>query len=232
MKSTYIILKEFIQVLVGLMVFSYGVHLIIAADIGVAPWDCLGQGIANHSSFNYGIAMTLVSILVLLGDLLLREPIGYGMIFDGLLTGNIIQFFNDHCSISNTLVRGILQLKGLSAILACCLMIVVGIVIMSFGQAIYMSAGETCGPRDTLTVGLGKRFPGVSIGLVQNAILLLVLLVGWALGGSVGIGTIVNILFVGLIMNAVFRMLKFDPRTIRHRSIVEATKLLVFPEHD
>lgn len=230
MKSTRIIIKELIQVLFGLTVFSYGVHLIIAADIGVAPWDCLAQGIAKHTPINYGIAMTLVSILVLAGDLLLREPIGYGMIIDGLLTGNIIQFFNDHCSISNTLVRGILQLKGFSAIAVSCIMIVAGMIVMSFGQYFYMRAGETCGPRDTLTVGLGKRFPGVSIGLVQNTILLIVLLLGWALGGSVGIGTIVNVLFVGLIMNAVFKLMKFEPRTVRHRSAAEATRMLFMPE--
>ena len=226
MRNIATILKEFLRVIVGLAIFSYGIHLMIAADIGVAPWDCLGQGIAGHSFLNYGMAMTFVSVCVLIIDLILRQSVGYGMIFDALLTGNMIQFYNDFCYGSNTLVKGILKLEGSFALFVSILMILAGMVFMSVGQVIYMGAGQTCGPRDTLLVGLGKLFPKIPIGFIQNSILIIVFLVGWMLGGSVGIGTVISVVVTGMVMEAVFRILKFDPRAVKHRSFLETTKML------
>ena len=223
-----IVLIELLRVILGLMVFSYGVHLIIAADIGVAPWDCLGQGIANHTPLNYGMAMTVVSICVLALDLLLRQPIGYGILFDTFLTGNMIQFCNDHCGFSNGLISMTLQLDGLGAILASCLMICVGLVFMAVGQVIYIGAGQSCGPRDTLTVGLGQCFPKVPIGLIQNSILLVVFVAGWLLGGSVGVGTLLGVFGTGIVMQVVFGIMHFEPREVRHRSFAETTRMLVY----
>ena len=63
------IVLEWLQIAFGLLVFSFGVHLTIFANIGVAPWDCLGMGIAAHTPLNYGLAMTCTSIVVLVIDL-------------------------------------------------------------------------------------------------------------------------------------------------------------------
>ena len=83
------------QIVVGLFIFSFGVHLTIFANIGLAPWDCLGMGISYHTPLNYGISMTLIALCVLGVDLLLKEKIGFGTIIDALLTGNFVQFFNN-----------------------------------------------------------------------------------------------------------------------------------------
>ena len=88
------IFAGWLRIAAGLAVFSFGVHLTIYANIGLAPWDCLGMGIAKHTPLNYGLAMTLVSILVVMINLLLRERIGYGTIIDALLTGNLVQMYN------------------------------------------------------------------------------------------------------------------------------------------
>ena len=66
------------RIILGLGVFALGVHLTIFANIGLAPWDCLGMGVANHTPLNYGLAMTSVSVTILIIDLLLRERIGFG----------------------------------------------------------------------------------------------------------------------------------------------------------
>ena len=214
-----------LKVLAGLTVFAYGVHLTIAADIGVEPWDCFGQGIAAVTPLNYGFAMTLTSIVVLMLDILLKEPLGIGMIIDALYTGNAAQFFNDHCTFTNTLIPEILHLNGIAAVAAGILMMTAGMFFMSFGQVVYMRAGLTCGPRDTLLVGLGKKVPSVPIGLVENAIFLAVFVIGWILGGSAGPGTVLGTLGTGIVMDQVFRLMKFEPRKVKHQNLAESLKL-------
>ena len=88
------IVRQWLRIAAGLLVFALGVHLTIFANIGLAPWDCLGMGIAKHTPLNYGLAMTFMAVAILGIDLLLKERIGYGTVIDALLTGNFVQAFN------------------------------------------------------------------------------------------------------------------------------------------
>ena len=81
------IITGWIRIVCGLFIFAFGVHLTIFANIGLAPWDCLGMGLSYHTPLNYGLSMTLIAITVLGIDLLMKEKIGYGTIIDALLTG-------------------------------------------------------------------------------------------------------------------------------------------------
>ena len=74
MKRVFI---EWLQIVAGLIVFSFGVHLTIFANIGLAPWDCLGMGIAAHTPLNYGLSMTIIAVIILCIDLLMKERIGF-----------------------------------------------------------------------------------------------------------------------------------------------------------
>ena len=89
------IVTEWLRIVLGLLIFAFGVHLTIFANIGLAPWDCLGMGIAKHTPLNYGLSMTLMAVIILIIDLLLKERIGFGTVIDALLTGNFVQLFND-----------------------------------------------------------------------------------------------------------------------------------------
>ena len=102
-----------------------------------------------------------------------------------------------------------------------------GFVFMALGVWIYMRAGQCCGPRDSLLVGLGKRLPRLPIGAVQILLWAVVLLAGWLLGGPVGIGTLISSFGAGAVMQLVYSLLRFEPREIRHRSVVEVTRLLL-----
>ena len=210
-----IIALEWLQIAAGLLVFALGVHLTIYANIGLAPWDCLGMGIARHTPLNYGLAMTAMSAIILLIDLALRERIGYGTVIDALLTGNFVQMYND----LNPLPENRSLPVGVAAML-------VGFVLMALGMWIYMRAGQGCGPRDSLLVGLGKRLPRLPIGVVEILLWAAVLLVGWLLGGPVGIGTLSSTFGAGAVMQLVYSALRFDPRGIRHRDVVEVTYAL------
>lgn len=101
-----------------------------------------------------------------------------------------------------------------------------GLFIMAFGQYIYMKEGLGCGPRDSLVVGIGRRMPRVPIGAVEIGVLSLALLGGWLLGGPVGIGTILSTFGVGIAMQIVFRLLRFEPRSVTHEHMLQTMKAL------
>ena len=92
---------------------------------------------------------------------------------------------------------------------------------------LYMSAAQCCGPRDSLLVALGRRMPRVPIGVVGTLLWMTVLLIGWLLGGPVGVGTLLGTLGAGSVMQFVYRLLRFDPRDVRHRDVFEITRVLL-----
>ena len=210
------IVTEWIQIVAGLLVFAFGVHLTIYANIGLAPWDCLGMGIAKHTPFNYGISMTLMAIAILGIDLLLKERIGYGTIIDALLTGNFVQMFNSLNPFpeNKSLWLGIL-------------IMLTGFVFMALGMWIYMRGEQCCGPRDALLVGLGRRMPKVPIGIVEVLLWAVVLLAGWLLGGPVGIGTLISTFGAGIVMHFVYSLIRFDPRKLKHKDIATVSRVLL-----
>lgn len=205
-----------LRIVLGLLVFAFGVHLTIFANIGLAPWDCLGMGISYHTPLNYGLSMTLIAVTVLIIDIVLKEKIGYGTIIDALLTGNFIQIFNsiNPLPLNTNIWLGIV-------------IMVIGFIFMALGMAIYMKSEQCCGPRDALLVGLGKRMPKIPIGIVEVALWAAVLLIGWLLGGPVGIGTLISTFGAGLVMQLVYSLMHFEPRKLNHRGVMEITKELV-----
>ena len=209
------IFLEWLRIVLGLLVFAFGVHLTIFANIGLAPWDCLGMGISYHTPLNYGLSMTAMAVTILLIDLCLRERIGYGTIIDALLTGNFVQMYNDlnPLPLNTSLWLGII-------------LMLLGFVFMALGMWIYMKAAHGCGPRDALLVGLGKRMPKLPIGVVEILLWAAVTLVGWLLGGPVGIGTLLATFGAGAVMQLVYNVIHFEPRDIVHRSVIEITREL------
>ncbi|MCR4780452.1 MAG: hypothetical protein K5876_05080 [Ruminiclostridium sp.] len=173
------------------------------------------MGLANHTPFNYGISMTLIALTVLMIDIIMKERIGFGTVIDALLTGNFVQLFN---SLDPLPENGNMWI-GIGVMLA-------GFVFMALGMWVYMSAGQCCGPRDALLVALGKRLPKIPIGLVEVLLWSAVLLCGWLLGGQVGIGTLISTFGAGLVMQLVYGIIRFEPRDVRHRGLIETVGIL------
>ncbi len=209
------VILGWLKIVLGLLVFALGVHLTIRANLGLAPWDCFGMGISYHTPLNYGLAMTSMSVSILIIDIFLKEKIGFGTIIDALLTGNFVQLFNDIDPFPKT-----------TGIFPGIIIIIAGLALMAVGQFFYMSAAQCCGPRDALLVGLGKRLRKLPIGVVQIILWGTVLLIGWLLGGPVGIGTIVSTFGSGIVMQIIYSLIKFEPRKVEHRSVFETIKIL------
>lgn len=210
------IVEQWLQIVFGLFIFSFGVHLTIYANIGLAPWDCLGMGLSLHTPLNYGLAMTVMAVLILLIDILMGEQIGFGTVIDALLTGNFVQLFN----VLDPLPENDSLLLGIAVMLA-------GLAVMALGQYLYMSGAQGCGPRDALLVALGKRMSRIPIGAVEILLWALVLLAGWLLGGPVGIGTLISTFGAGAVMQLIYSLIHFEPRSVRHRSVSEVLRLLL-----
>ena len=210
------ILFGWLRIVFGLLIFAFGVHLTIYANIGLAPWDCLGMGIAKHTPLNYGLSMTLVAVTVLIIDILLKERIGFGTVIDALLTGNFVQMFNS----LNPFPENHSLWIGIAVMLT-------GFLFMAVGMWIYMLCEQCCGPRDSLLVGLGKRMPKIPIGIVEILLWAVVLLFGWLLGGSVGIGTLISTFGAGAVMQLVYSLIHFEPRKLRHKGLIETMGILL-----
>lgn len=203
------------KIVFGLLVFSLGVYLTIRANLGLAPWDCLGMGVSYHTPLNYGLSVTGISVIVLVIDLLMREKIGFGTVIDALVTGNFVQMFHDIDPFSQT-----------ESVPLRVVMLLAGLAVMAVGQFFYMSAGQCCGPRDALLVGLGKRLRGLPIGAVEILLCAAVLTAGWLLGGPVGLGTVISTFGAGAMMQLVFSALRFEPRKVEHMGVIEALRVL------
>ena len=193
---------------VSLFVNGFGVYLTIRANIGAAPWDVLNLGVSKTASILYGTASISISAVILLIDVLLREPIGISMIIDAIVVGKSVDFFNyiDAVPQPKTLVGSVL-------------MIAVGLLILGYTQCFYMKASLGCGPRDTLLVGLKKRTKKIPIGAVSIGLLSLATLIGWLLGGKVGVGTLLCAFGAGPVMQFAFFTLRFDATRVRHQNI-------------
>lgn len=205
------LLNRMVRATLGLMLFAFGVYLTIQANIGLAPWDCLSIGLSGHIPLSYGTLSIIISVAIVGVDLLLGEPIGVGTLLDAVVCGASVDLY--------TALGFVPKLHNLWLGFGS---MATGLFIMAFGQYIYMSAGLCCGPRDSMLVGIGKRLRRCPIGFVNILILAVVLVIGALLGGKVGVGTVVSVAGIGLAMQLVFRLLRFEPRDVRHENLFQS----------
>ena len=210
------ILLNMLLATVSLFVNGFGIYLTIQANLGAAPWDVLSLGLSKTLGILYGTASVAVSLTILGIDVLLKEPIGVAMFIDAFVVGKSVDFFNwlNLVPPCRSLWTGVPVMF-------------LGLVILAYTQFTYMLAALGCGPRDTLLVGLAKRtrrlpIGGVSIGLLGSATL-----IGWLLGGPVGVGTLICAFASGPVMQAAFWSVRFDATRLRHQRLRESLGILL-----
>ncbi len=208
-------ISSLFRILLGLSIYSFGVYLTIYSNIGLAPWDCLGMGIAKHTPLDYGSSMVLIGVCAIVIQLILQERIGFATLFDALITGRLTQFFIDISPYPENHSRWL----GI-------IFMLFGFLFISLGMYVYMSAECGCGPKDGLLVAIGKQMPKIPIGVVEIILWAVVTLFGWMLGGTVGIGTLISVLGAGAVMHLFYTVIHFEPRKLRHRSIKDTFSIL------
>ena len=202
------LLRRVLRAALGVAVFAIGNFFTIKANVGQAPWNVLCMGLSLHLPLSYGAAAVVISILIVLTDLLLGEPIGVTMLLDTLMVGPLYDLLD-----SLALMPALRNLWGGLALMT------FGMAVLAVGQLIYMPACLGCGPRAALTVGTGKRLRRLPIGGVEILIQSSACLTGWLLGGGVGLGTLWFAVGNGLVMQAVFHAAHFEPRGLVHLGI-------------
>jgi uncharacterized membrane protein YczE len=158
----------------GLALFGIGISLIIAGDLGLAPWDVFHQGLSAQTGLGIGTVIIGVGALLLLLWIPLRERPGLGTVLNAVEIGLVVNLTLPHLP----------ELERVAPRLG---FTVFGIVLVALGSGAYIGSGLGPGPRDGLMTGLARR--GLSIRGARTSIELTVLAAGAALGGSIGIGT-------------------------------------------
>ena len=210
------ILTNMLIAAVSLFVNGFGIYLTIQANIGVAPWDVLNLGISKTLGILYGTASIAVSCTILVIDILMREPIGIAMFIDAIVVGKAVDFFN---------WTGIVP--PCTSMLTAIPVMALGLFVLAYTQFTYMIASLGCGPRDTLLVGLAKRVKRVPIGAVSIALLSTATLIGWLLGGPVGVGTLICAFGAGPVMQLAFATVRFDATGVRHQRLTDSAKVFL-----
>ncbi len=167
----------------GLIIFGFGEGLLILSTTGNSPWSVLAEGISKNSKLSIGAATFLVSVSVLFLWIFLRQKPGLGTIFNIIIISGMIDvtlYFFDPPS-SNIL-------KYLLAIFS--------VMLVGIGSGIYLVANLGPGPRDGLMTGLTK-ITNLPIALVRACLEISVVIVGWYLGGTVGVGTLIFAFGIG-----------------------------------
>lgn len=175
--------RRLVQLYVGLWLYGVSLALMVLGAIGLAPWDVLHSGVTRHVPITLGQAVIVFSFVVLLLWIPLREKPGLGTVSNALVVG---------VAADATLA----MFDAPDALLARIPLMVGGIVLCGFATALYIGAQLGRGPRDGLMTGLARR-TGLSIRLVRTGIEVTVVLIGLALGGTLGIGTIAYALTIG-----------------------------------
>lgn len=203
-------LVRFIQLQFGLFLYGLGIAFCLQAHIGYAPWDVFHVGISKVTGTSVGVASIWVGFVVLALVVLLKEPLGIGTIFNMVMVGLFLDFilWLDIIPLATNFPIGLL-------------MLLIGLTIISVAMVFYMRSGFGAGPRDSAMVAFHKK-TGLPIALTKGIIEVVVALVGWRMGGMLGIGTVISALVSGFIAQTIFKPFKFDVKNVHHENLKES----------
>ncbi|MEU8548339.1 hypothetical protein AB0C81_15340 [Streptomyces roseoverticillatus] len=191
--------RRLLQLYVGLALYGASAALQLRAGLGLAPWDVLNQGVARHTGISIGAASIAIGALVLLLWIPLRQRPGLGTVSNVLVIGLALDATLSVVPDPRSLWLRI-PLLGFS------------VVLCAVATGLYISARFGPGPRDGLMTGLHRR-TGRSVRLVRTCIEVVVLATGFALGGSVGAGTVFYALAIGPLSQFFLRRFALPERT-------------------
>ncbi|MDG2313335.1 MAG: YitT family protein [Alphaproteobacteria bacterium] len=167
----------------GLLLFGLGEAILIAASIGVSPWTVLALGVSNVTSLSIGASTFLISVMVLLFWIPLKQMPGIGTILNVIIIAIVLEYIIPYLPNPKTSFHMIIQA-------------LIGVLVTGIGSAIYLISNLGPGPRDGLMTGL-QKLTNLTISMVRSSIEVTVVIIGWFLGGPVGLGTLLFAFLIG-----------------------------------
>jgi uncharacterized membrane protein YczE len=176
-------LRRSVQFAIGIFLYGFAIGMMLQARIGVSPWDVLSQGVALRSGLPFGLVTNIIGALVLLLWIPIRQRPGWGTVLNVLFVGYSAQLALAVVPVVDSLwIRVPLFAAGL--------------LLLGLATGLYLGAHFGPGPRDGLMTGIHRR-TGWPLWIVRVGIELVVLAIGWVLGGDVGVGTLAFALLIG-----------------------------------
>lgn len=204
-------IKRYLRLSVGLILFAIGIVFTINGNLGLAPWDAFHVGLSQTLGISFGQVSIVVGLSVVIINYHLRESIGIGTIMNIFVIGILIDiiFKLNLIPVSSHTVIGMI-------------MLIAGMFLIAFASYCYIGSGFGTGPRDGLMVAL-TRMTKKPVGLVRGSIELTVLALGFLLGAKVGIGTLILGFGIGPIIQVTFKILNFKVEEIQHDAFLKKT---------
>lgn len=191
-------IRDFVVIQIGFLLYGLALALIIRAGVGTSTWLVLEVALADIFGIQIGTLTIYMGFAVLIIALALREQVGWGTL------GNIL-------SIGPWLNLFLYLIPSVNDFLALQIgMFLLGVVIQGIATAVYIGVDAGAGPRDSLMLAI-HRTTGVSIRVARGAIEVIVVLIGWLLGGPAGVGTVVFALLIGPSVQWAFKLFKVQP---------------------
>ena len=179
-------IKPLAMLCVSLVLFGFGEALLLKSQLGSAPWTVFAQGLAVQTGLNIGLLTFIISCGVLALWLPLKQKFGLGTVLNICIIALSLGLFDGWLPVVDTLVWQII-------------FAVLGVVIVGVASALYLTSHMGAGPRDGLMVGL-TQLTGLKVGIIRTFLEGLVCLIGWLLGGVVGLATLLFVFGVGAVV--------------------------------
>ncbi len=202
------------RLLLGLFLYAVGIVLTMQANLGYGPWEVFHAGLGRSVGMSIGNVSIVTGLLIGVAVVALGEQLGLGTLLNMVLIGVFMDLL---------LRLGLVPPMG--HWLTGFLLLALGLAVIALASYFYIGSGFGAGPRDSLMVALNRR-TGLAIGVCRGSIELSAVLIGWLLGGMVGIGTVLAAFGIGLFVEATFRLLRFDPARVRHETLGQTLRLL------
>ena len=208
-------LRRFTVCLIGLVLCGLGCAFgVQAGAAGTNAWGTLNIGLAGICGFSVGTASLIIGALVIGIDIIGKGKIGFGT----LLNAVVVSLFTD------VFVALFRLLPSSGSIAVGVVYSLLGQVILSFAMVLYMIPALGCGPRDTLMVIVGKKFPKAPIGAAKFGIDVFALIIGVLLGAPFGVGTVLVMALQAGIFQFACRVCRFEPRSVNHEDVADTVR--------
>lgn len=201
--------KHLPRLILGFVIIALGINLSLYADLGTNPWGTFHQGVSRITPLTFGQVTQLTGVVIILLSLIIKIYPGIGTILNMLFIGLLVDWM-DALNLISTPDSMAMKIVFL----------IIGTFLFNYGVYIYLSCELGAGPRDGLMVGLVK-ITGKSVSVIRPIIEVTIVIIGIFLGGSYGIGTVINAFGGGYVLNTIFDFHKFNPKAIKQMVITD-----------